>query len=62
MSKSRIEKLLLEGKTKEMSDKEFEYLKWHTERVGEFNFVKKRPAIEKYKDYDLNLKNTMPRV
>lgn len=45
-----------------MSDKEFEYLKWHTEGVGEFNFVKKRPAIEKYKDYDLNLKNTMPRV
>ena len=58
MSKSRIEKLLLEGKTKEMSDKEFEYLKWHTERIGEFNFVKRRPVIEKYSYYDLTLKNT----
>lgn len=59
MSKNSIEKKLLNGKTSELTKKEFEYLKWHTERIGEFNFVKKRPAIEKYSHYDLTLKNTM---
>lgn len=47
MSKQNIETKLLNGRTSELTKKEFEYLKWHTERIGEFNFVKKRPAIEK---------------
>ncbi|MCL4584199.1 MULTISPECIES: hypothetical protein [Fusobacterium] len=58
----KAEKLILERKADKLTASEYTHLKTYSNKFKDYRFVKKRLAIEKYKDYDLTLKNTIPRV
>lgn len=45
----RAEKLILQHKADKLTASEYTHLKTHTDKIPKYVFVKRRPAIDKYK-------------